>query len=92
MEVGVHEAVRMDAPIRALRRARRTGDQRASIVVVDDNASAGVASGKDVLDRACCVETGLAWHRVMVTMWPPVRQMAPRGASFADDDPKTGSG
>jgi len=56
----------MDTPVRALRSARKTGDQRESIVVVRDDAPAAIASGYDMLKRSCNVDAWLARHRMRV--------------------------
>ncbi|MGI8862273.1 MAG: hypothetical protein ACR2GV_06055 [Gaiellaceae bacterium] len=56
----------MDTPVRALRSARKTGDQRESIIVVGDDPPAAVASGYDVLERSCNVDAWLARHRMRV--------------------------
>ena len=82
MEVSVHEAVRMDPPLRALRRARKTGDQRESIVVVRDDAPAAIASGYDMLKRSCNVDAWLARHRTRVANRPREYQMAVTASSW----------
>jgi len=77
----------MDTPICSLGCARQTDEQCASIIVVHDDASTGVASGYDVLKRSRDVDAWLARHRTSVADRSPEYQMSVTASSWRRPQP-----